>query len=173
MKPDIQEIKDRESKATPGPWKWYVNEHCKSIRLVTNHSGQYYVMGFERWGMQGAQPIFQVYERYDGDVRDRGSKGMRKAIELSKWNQAYRHDDGWIEHPDAELIAHAPEDIRALLAYVTELETALEAAKKDIRRIALTCKHGGDCDYISAVTGRPDCMGCTDWEWRGVSEDNK
>lgn len=30
-----------------------------------------------------------------------------------------------------------------------------------------TCKHGEHCDYISAVTGFPDCCSCDEWEWRG------
>lgn len=30
-----------------------------------------------------------------------------------------------------------------------------------------TCKHGEHCDYISVITGRPDCYSCDEWQWRG------
>jgi len=125
----IDEIKARCDKATPGPWKWLVNKGCKDIKLVTVHSGNYYVMGFERWGFQQAQPIFQEYEKYEGSVQDRKSKGMTKAIELSKWNQTYRSDDGWVDHPDAELIAHSQDDIVYLLAEFERVTAEWDALK--------------------------------------------
>ncbi len=173
MKPDIKAIRARCDAATPGPWRWYVNEHSKVMNLVTDHSGQYYIMGFDRWGMQGAQPRFQVYEKYYGPVRDRKSHGMKKAIELSKWSQDYRHDDGIIDHPDAELIAHAAADIPALLTYIDELEKHLEAAKADISQVAyasrvmpcVVCKneHTDEC-----ITG---CMMLNSkFEWKGCKE---
>ena len=34
-----------------------------------------------------------------------------------------------------------------------------------------SCKFGPDCDYISAVTGFPDCAGCGEWIWRGPKEE--
>ena len=33
-----------------------------------------------------------------------------------------------------------------------------------------SCKFGPGCDYISAVTGFPDCAGCGEWTWRGLKE---
>lgn len=128
----IDEIRAREQAATPGPWRWYVNEHSKSMKLLTDHSGMHYVMGFDRYGMQGAQPTFQVYQKYSGPVNERKSRGMVKASELSRWNQDYRHDDGWIEHPDAQLIAHAPEDIRYLLDELAAKDAEIERLNNKI-----------------------------------------
>ena len=34
-----------------------------------------------------------------------------------------------------------------------------------------SCKFGPGCDYISAVTGFPDCAGCGEWIWRGLKEE--
>jgi len=89
-------------------------------------------MGFERWGFQQAQPIFQEYEKYDGSVQERKSKGMIKAIELSKWNQTYRSDDGWIDHPDAELIAHSQDDISFLLSEIKRVTAERDAAVNEL-----------------------------------------
>jgi len=57
-KEELNKIKTRCAKATPGPWEWNVNSACKIVMLKTTHSGGYYVMGFERWGLQGAAPKF-------------------------------------------------------------------------------------------------------------------
>jgi hypothetical protein len=130
MNADIKAIKERRDKATPGPWMWNVNEHGQQMELVTKHSGQYIVMGFDRWGMHSAQPTFQVYEKYEGPVTKRGSKGMKKAIQLSKWAQDYRHNDGWVEHPDADFIAHAWEDETALLAEIESLQVQLSESQR-------------------------------------------
>jgi hypothetical protein len=123
----IDEIESRFNAATPGPWKWLVNKGCKDIKLVTVNWGNYYVMGFERWGFEQAQPTFQKYENYKGSVQERKSKGMRKAIELSKWNQTYRSDDGWIDHPDAEFIAHSQDDIVYLLSELERVTAERDA----------------------------------------------
>jgi len=83
-------------------------------------------MGFRRWGTQGAAPVFQVYERYKGDVIDRGSLGLARADILLKSMPGREHHvgyDDYIDHPDAELIAHAYQDIQELLEYIDELES--------------------------------------------------
>jgi len=131
----LEEIRARAEAATPGPWMWNVNEHCQNMKLVTTHSGQYYVMGFERWGMQGAQPTFQVYRKYSGPVKERESVGMKKAIALSKWNQDYRHNDGWVDHPDAEFIANSREDVTYLLGEIDRLTTEPTALREANRWI--------------------------------------
>lgn len=43
------------------PWAWYGDTRSGPI-LATTHSGRKYVMGFQRCGMQGAQPTFPVRE---------------------------------------------------------------------------------------------------------------
>ena len=51
-----------EPKFTPGPWLWIANAP-HDIYLATTHSGRRYVMGFRRWGFNGAQPVFQENSR--------------------------------------------------------------------------------------------------------------
>jgi len=124
-KEKLDEIKARLNSATPGPWEWDINSTSKIARLMTEHSGRYYVMGFCRWGTQSAIPEFQVYDKYDGDVRERGSHGMVRADKLLKSIPGKEHHigyDDYIAHPDAALIANAPADIQALLEYIDELE---------------------------------------------------
>jgi len=122
----INEIRARLNAATPGPWEWDVNSAHRQAMLMTTHSGRYIVMGFRRWGTQGAAPVFQVYERYKGDVIDRGSLGLARADILLKSMPGREHHvgyDDYIDHPDAELIAHAYQDIQELLEYIDELES--------------------------------------------------
>jgi len=121
----LNEIRARLNAATPGPWAWDVISTCKIAMLKTTHSGNYYVMGFERWGPHNAAPKFQVYDRYFGDVSERGSQGMVRADKLLKSIPGKEHHKGYddyIDHPDAALIANAPTDIQALLEYIDELE---------------------------------------------------
>lgn len=93
----IDEIRSRWEKATPGPWRWF------GRYLATTHSGRRAVIVFGRWGMRDADPLFCT----DG-ILEHGEKPCRADI------------DG-IHHPDAEAIASAPEDVRVLLAEVDRL----------------------------------------------------
>ena len=122
-KDQIDEIKARCEKATPGPWEWDVNSAHKFVNLMTIHSGRFYVMGFERWGAQGAAPKFQVYERYEGSLYERGSKGMFRADKLTKSYPGREHHEGWddfIDHPDALFISNAKQDpIANILSFIS------------------------------------------------------
>jgi len=131
----LEAIEARVNAATPGPWMWDMRENYKQVKLVTAHSGQYYVMDFERRGMQGACPSFQVYDKYDGPVRERGSHGMMRADQLAKSYPGKEHHKGfddYIDHPDAILIAHAPEDIKALLALVKQQAGEIETLRSEL-----------------------------------------
>ena len=128
-KEKLDEIRARLNAATPGPWEWDVNSIHKLARLMTTHSGRYVVMDFTRWGTQSAIPRFQVYEKYEGKVRERCSKGFARADELLKSVPGLEHHrgyDDYICHPDADLIANAPSDIQTLLDYIEELERRIE-----------------------------------------------
>jgi len=125
----LQEIKERFARATPGPWEWDVHSKNKCVNLLTTHSGRYCVMGFERWGPQGAAPTFQVYRQYEGTMRERGSIGVYRADKFIKSHSGLEHHVGWddyIDHPDAEFIAHAIEDVSFLLNEVDKLQNILD-----------------------------------------------
>jgi len=65
-------------------------------------------MQFERQGMRGAQPVFQVYQQRAGEPWE-WSGVMTKAEELAVREVDYRDDIVAIDHPDAKLIALAPQ----------------------------------------------------------------
>lgn len=130
---ELTDIRERCEKATPGPWGWFGYPNS-SFYLATQHSGRRYVMGFERMGMRGAQPTFQV-------------KGeMKKGVDLCRFEVArnvvgieaakkqgsgvYRKDIVGFDHPDAEFISHARTDIPALLDHIREQEEEIERLKK-------------------------------------------
>lgn len=69
--------------------------------------------------------------------------------------------------PDREIDC-AIEGLKALQAENDRLRRERDAAVKDIWVPRWkSCKFGPDCDFISAVSGFPDCALCGEWEWRG------
>lgn len=112
MSIDLAAIRARDQAATPGPWLWRVNPTAKSAQLVSPPRGCNIVMAFDRWGMQRAQPRFNV-----GGI-------LRDVVDLLRPEPGREHHANWhqcIAHPDADFIAHAREDIPALLAEVEHL----------------------------------------------------
>lgn len=117
----IERAKELDKRATPGPWKWDLRTCCRDVKIVTDHSGQYYVMNFERWGMQGAAPSFQVYDKYEGPVRERGSHGMQRADTMAKSYPGKEHHKGfddYPDHPDAKFIVEARQLVPELIAAI-------------------------------------------------------
>jgi hypothetical protein len=101
---------------TPGPWRWEVNQKSKVVQLCGGKP-QYdlTVMDFERWGMSGVAPRF----------RDSGDHGL--LYRCLKWLRKItgrEHHAEWLQsldHPDANLIAAAPElleSAKAVMAYL-------------------------------------------------------
>lgn len=61
--------------------------------------------------------------------------------------------------------------IDQLRAENERLKRERDAAVKDIWVPRWkSCKFGPDCDFISAVSGLPDCALCGEWTWRGLKE---
>jgi hypothetical protein len=83
---------------TPGPWAWFKEKY--DFYLGTPDRGRLFVMGFIRRGMTGGQPTFSVWE---GEDRERlgGIMEDGQNIDLET-------------HPDARLIASAPDLLAAL-----------------------------------------------------------
>ena len=100
---------------TPGPWRWYANSKTKRACLATPDRGRVFVMQFARAGMQGAQPVFQVAPG--------GSGIMTPLFELGGVATAPDHN-GEVEvtHPDALLMAAAPELLAALQELTRQAE---------------------------------------------------
>lgn len=84
-------------KHTSGPWHW-INRPDGHWWLGTLDRGMLVVMDFTRKGMNDAQPRFAVWE---GENRERLG-GLMKAADKLEVSQ----------HPDAQLIALAPEMAR-------------------------------------------------------------
>lgn len=132
----IARAKELDKRATPGPWKWDLRKTCRDAKIVTDHSGQYYVMCFERWGMQGAVPSFQVYDKYEGPVTERGSHGMKRADALARSYPGKEHHvgfDDYPDHPDAKFIVESRKLVPELVAALENLaaERAQIAAQLD------------------------------------------
>lgn len=109
-----------EANFTKGPWGWFGTAGgCPEIYLATKHSGRRYVMGFNRWGLNGAQPSFQpngcgmvkAKDLLQFEVGDQSIVGLDAA---QKDTSVYRFQIRGIAAPDAHLIAAAPELYEAL-----------------------------------------------------------
>ena len=96
---------DNKRPWTLGPWKWFANVKNKNIYLATVDRGRKFVMGFERFGMQGAQPIFQSNKHYMVGVFEENPEICTASD---------HNGDFEIIHPDATLIAASPEMYEAL-----------------------------------------------------------
>lgn len=98
------------NKHTPGPWQWELNEKNKQITLCGGATRyDLSVMDFTRWGMGGATPRFL-------NTND-GFNTLAPAIDYAEIVEGREHHAHWfktVNHPDAKLIAAAPELLEAL-----------------------------------------------------------
>lgn len=95
---------------TPGPWRWEVNEKSKTMHLVGGvPQFDLTIIDFERWGLGGA--IMRL--------RDTSLDGMNLMSRCLAWCKPVvgrEHHADWfkdIDHPDARLIAAAPDLLKA------------------------------------------------------------
>lgn len=68
-----------------------------------------------------------------------------------------------------EIIASWSECAKKLKQVTAERDAAVDDLSNRPHRT--TCKHGERCDYISVITGMPDCHACEEWEWRGPQKE--
>jgi hypothetical protein len=143
---DIEAIRARANAATFGPWGWYGNVDAKHFYLSTKHGGRQIVMGFRRFGFNGAQPEFR-HRRQDGDYFLLTPASDLAIYEVApkathrndvNWN-VYRGDIIGFRSPDAEFIAHARQDVDDLLTVVAKLTAENEALKEQTRDAETSC----------------------------------
>lgn len=102
---ELEAIRQRAEQATPGPWFWDTNRRHRSIMLKAHQNGGTCIMDFTRWGMHSAQPRINDNSDLFG--------GILRTME--------EYDKSELDNPNADFIAHARQDIPALLAEVERL----------------------------------------------------
>lgn len=97
---------------TAGPWRWEVNPTTKHVNLCGGHRREFdlTVVDFTRWGMSSAMPRFR-------DMREGELNLMTRCTEFMQVAPGRAHHASWFQllnHPDANLIAAAPDLLAAL-----------------------------------------------------------
>lgn len=103
---------------TPGPWRWEFNRQAKSVYLVGGKPRfDKTVMQFARWGMSHATPLFNSH------IAGNEYNIMERPCDMASWVKPFpglEHHVSWradVMHPDARLMAAAPEMLSLLERY--------------------------------------------------------
>lgn len=113
----FEEIVSRHQAATKGPWRWHGYPGTYAIDLVGLTDWLPVVMGFNRWGMRGAQPIFSDHSDWAGGIL----RPLKDFIKLHDPANPRRSRLESIENPDAIAIERSWEDIDWLINEVRRL----------------------------------------------------
>jgi hypothetical protein len=128
---------------TPGPWRWEVSEKGRRVQLCGGLSPQYdlTIMDFVRWGTNSAAPRF-----IDQDEL------LSRAEEYAVVVPGREHHATWfktIDHPDATLMAAAPDLLALARQYASECATCSGTGNSG--NFEVGDEHCGDCADIRAV----------------------
>lgn len=110
-------------KGTPGPWRWEINRKHKSINLCGGLPAGTFdktVLGFERYGMNGAAPVFHNW------TADGWGGKPNRADKLAVEQVGREHHSDWfalVDHPNAHLIAAAPELLEELIRMAKDMDS--------------------------------------------------
>lgn len=97
---------------TPGPWRWELNLNSRQLELCGGGGFDVTILDPVRWGMHGATVRFR-----DTDIR---GNLLHAPHEIAAWHAPFpgrEHHAHWLQdvtHPDARLIAAAPELLEEL-----------------------------------------------------------
>lgn len=120
-----------------GPWQWYGNTRTNEVYLATVNHGRVYVMDFARWGMQSAQPRFQVSLK-DGSalvgepglLRDGIMRSLEQLRDLGpQFDRSNTGSFTGVGHPVAKLMQEAPSLVAALLNHIEEQDRELASLR--------------------------------------------
>ena len=141
---------------TPGPWRWEVNRKHKTVNLCggpPKHGfGRYNltVLSFRRYGMNGAAPVFWNWNM------ERWVSKPQRADELASEVEGREHHADWfaeVNHPDARLIAAAPELLEALIQSRAVLVTVLAEETRETAKLVLQRRIEAASAAISKARG--------------------
>lgn len=165
MKPELEVIRERMQRATPGPWGWFGNTKAHHVYLATQRWGRHLVMDFARWGMQDAQPAFYRREDPSAIREGRVANGAyqpaasvpvyevaRDALSADD-DRVYRTDLVGLRNADAAFIAHSRADVEWLVGEVDRLQGLLDAGTaataadgQSLRLVGWRCEHAWNTD---------------------------
>lgn len=128
QQPDLDAIETRKNAATPGPWGVYTFGGDSLIEIAAD-------LQETGTGYRARREICRLEdEPMDNDPTHR------------EWTA----EEDWAQvQADAEFVAHAPEDVRALVAEVRRLRAVLDAALA--KHKPRTERHGSGCVQCGTV----------------------
>ena len=128
---------------TPGPWRWEFNASSKTVQLCGGRPKfDLMIMDFTRFGMNGAAPRF--VERPGP-----GHEIMERCEKFAEVVPGREHHARWfktVNHPDARLMAAAPDLFDLVLQYRNDLNHPPTADSRERRLAAIDAA-------IAKVTG--------------------
>lgn len=148
---DLQKLKALAEAATPGPWRWKLNESSKSVEIVGGRpTFDKTVMDFVRWGMGRAAPRFN-------DAVSEGKYNIMERVE--KYGAVVpgrEHHSDWfkdVAHPDASfMVATDPKTVLSMIASIEELERRL--AERDAQAAPAVSADTRDAERYRAIKAR-------------------